>query len=402
MPLNMYNAMQSRHLLDLVLVVLLAGPCLGQASNPTAGEDWGTAWFPDWQLSLRVPPDWRLDCPLLASEARLVSPQGTEIAVRLWIGAVEATAEEAAEEYQQTLSAQVRGARPSEQALVSAGGLRGVWFTVEGDAGDRPLLAYVVYAAGMKRIALAVRGIKGHEEAARQRLAATAASLRLGVLSPPVSAPSPEAALPPGITPPATPALPPPAPPVAVPVAPSAPLPATNRVVMAGFLLTVPEGWRATLERGTVWVEKPEQPVGYFLWPARAGEEETSLGDLPARWAAEAGLELDLRSPAVRQGNTLFALGNLIRGLPVAVALYAWTGKEAALVAGVYAPPADWDQAHQTAKWLGETRTLGWRPAQPPLWRARRPGWTPAARSPFVCPRTGKPKGRCANTTGGR
>jgi len=308
-----------------------------------------------------------LDCPLPASEARLISPQGTEIAIRLWIGTQEVSAEEAAQEYEQTLGAEARGAHPSEQALVSAGGLRGLWFTVEGDPGERPLLAYVVYTAGTKRVALAVRGIKGHETAARQRLEATAASLRLGVVSAPLTT-APSVETPPSgeTTPPTTTPSPPPPPPAGVPVSPPVPLPATNRVVMAGFLLTVPEGWRTSLERGTLWVEKPGEPIGYFLWPARAGEEETGPADLPARWAAEAGLELDLRSPAVQQGNIFFGLGNLTRGVPVAAAIYAWAEREVALVMGVYAPPAAWDQTAQTAKWLGETRTLGWRPAEPP------------------------------------
>jgi hypothetical protein len=160
-----------------LLALMVAMSCRADLTGARAEADWGAVWLPQWGMTLRVPHGWRLDCPCEGEGARLVSPQGTEVLVRVGEGETALTAAEAAAEYEQSLGLGDLVDPPPVPFKTDAG-LEGVWVEVEA-TGDHPLLALVALSVGKRRIILAVRGLADFEAAGRKRLEAMAASLEV-------------------------------------------------------------------------------------------------------------------------------------------------------------------------------------------------------------------------------
>ncbi len=344
-----------------VLLMASAGASTAALSGARPGADWGEVWIPRWELSLRAPGGWRLDCPLEGDTARLYSPQGTEVLVRVWEGPTALTAAEALAEYEQALGVSTTP-DPPPQSLRAASGLAGAWVELMLDTGYRPLLAMAVFTAGTRRIVLAVHGEARYAVAARQRLEAMAVSLQLATGTPstgtgvsPMVGPSEGAGFSPTQEPPVTAVVP--------PVSEAPP----ERVTSGPFSLAVPRGYEVRLERGTLWVDAPDRPGGYFLWPARDSEDDLPLSELPALWARQAGVELTPRMSRSAGAGTL-AAGILGREQKLRALLYAWRGGDSLLLAGIYAPAATWAaQAPGLAQWLAAAQCSGWRPADLPV-----------------------------------
>ncbi len=327
------------------LLLALMGTGYAQLTGVRAGEDWPSAWIPQWEMSLRIPRGWLLDCPREGDTARILSPQGTEVLVRVWTGPTALTPAEAAAEYEQALGLQDI-VDPPPQPLHAAGGLQGVWVDLPETGVGRPLLACVVFSTGARRLALAVRGIPGFEQAAKQRLEAMAASLRVP--------PGPPAQ--PAVTPPV---VPPPTPP------PPPPTGGTSTTTSGPLTLTIPAAAKVSVERGTLWVDYPQGKAGYFLWPVRT-EPDSSLADLPALWGAATGQRFTLGGQRRTRDGVVYT-GALTREAPLRAVLFAWQQGPSALLLGVYGQVGDWEYVPNLARLLGQATCSGWRAAAAPL-----------------------------------
>jgi hypothetical protein len=312
---------------------------------------------------LRIPGGWLLDAPRHSDQARLFSPQGTEVTVKVWSGETAATPEEAAVEYRDSLGLSEAAVRLADLTASDADGQPGCWMHVDVSTQAKPLLAFVTYTHEKTRVAVAVRGLPGFEAAARQRLEAICTSLSL--------TPTPTGAESFAVTPPVA------LPPATVPAST-----AEGLSLVDGFTLRTLPGWEVRNQDGLVEARDPQQPSGYFLWPVRV-TGEVDLAKLPALWSAATGTTLEiLATRPLGAGEVLAARvsGPIFRRTtpgsataPVRAVLYVWRQGDTALVTGLYAPAAQW--AEQAPRLAGQ------------LSRAAAPGWEPATVAPEEAPR---------------
>ena len=332
--------------------VLLALSLSGAGGAQTSLQ---TVWLPAQQVLLQVPAGWRLEAPLGEEEPRLLSPQGTQLRVRVWSGARAADAETAAAEYEQSLASLGAGQRESQAPLVGAEGLPGL--LVQGRwevAAEVTGAGFAAFAEGFTRVALSVWCAPRELEAARAALAAVAATVRLAGPAPPTAGLPPRGEVP-------------------------APQTTASRQSLGGFSLPVPTGWTTEARGGALWVSVPGPSVaGYCLWPVALPKPQLAAQDLLDAWAAAQGLTLSVSRRRVTTSGWLVE-GTLGGALQAQVLLHVGRQTSTALVQGIFCAEQAWSQQAPTlAALLADVQSWGWQPKAGPATPAVTP-WTDAS-----------------------